>query len=450
MADFSNNKLYLILAGAGLIAAIALVMFLFLSRGFGGGLPQNVTLQFWGVYDENKFFVEAINKYQQSHKNVHIIYKLFNYEDYERTLIDSFAAGTGPDIWLIQNTWLPRHYDKILPLPQDDQDDTDRPILTFKEFQDQYVDVAVADLTSGGFIYALPIYVDTLGLFWNKDIFNAKGIATPPATWEEFNDDILRITTFDAQGNITLAGAAIGTAKNINRSTDILSLLMMQSGAQMTDDDNYSATFSRPVNNKPVGESALQYYTDFANPSRQLYTWNDNLFYSIDAFQVGNVSMMFNYSHNIDLLRSKSSRLNFAIAPIPQFPNVSKVINYANYWAPTVSKACELRSPSTCLESWKFIAYLASQEGSQIYLKASHRPPARRDLIDQFKNDPDLGVFATQALTAKSWYQIDDRAVETIFADMIEDINFRQIPVRTALQTAENKISQLMAQSRNR
>src|SRR6185369_16413812 len=108
---------------------------------------------------------------------------------------------------------------------------------------------------------------------------------------------------------------AIGTAKNINRSTDILALLMLQSGTQMTSQGNTSATFSRPVNNQSVGESALQYYTDFANPSKQLYTWNDSQHYSIDAFQEGKVAMMFNYSHTTDVLRAKSSRLNFAVAP---------------------------------------------------------------------------------------------------------------------------------------
>jgi len=430
-----------------LVVAIFLILILVLGKGFGSPLPKEITLQFWGVFDDSSFYRDAITAYQNQNKHIHIIYRALSYQDYEKQLIDSFAAGTGPDIWLIHNTWLPKHYGKIAPLPQAVQappaGGTKQPLFTFKDFRDQFVDVAVNDLTSQGQIYALPIYMDTMALYWNKDIFNARGISRPPQTWDEFNSDVLKLTTFDTQGNITLSGATIGTAKNINRSTDLLGLLMLQNGTQMTDSSNMSATFSQPVNQQSVGESALQYYTDFANPSKQLYTWNDSQHYSIDAFQEGKVAMLFNYSHNIDVLRAKSPRFNFGVAPMPQFANANKLVNYANYWAPTVSKA----SPNT-FEAWKFLVYLSSTNGASAYLNASHRPAARRDLIDKQKTDADLGVFATQGLSARSWYEIDNNAVETILADMIDSVNFRQTPIRDALIAAENKISLLMSKAR--
>ena len=83
-----------------------------------------------------------------------------------------------------------------------------------------------------------------------------------------------------------------------------------------------------------------------------------------------------------------------------------------------------------------------------MYVNASNRPSARRDLIEQQETDPDLGVFATQALSARSWYQVDNSAIETIFAEMIDDVNFGRASVRAALQAAENKVSVLMSRSR--
>ena len=437
--DLNQNKLYIIV-GVATLLVIVLLLVLVLGRGFGSGTnTKSVSLQFWGVFDDNGLFDAAIQKYQQQHLNVSIRYKKLNFEDYEKSLLNSFASGTGPDVWLIHNTWLPKHSDKIKPLPQEEQKDTKKPLLTFKDFQDQFVDVAVKDLTLNEQIYSLPLYVDTLALYWNKDIFNSKGITAPPTNWVEFNDAVTRITEYDDSGNIRLAGAAIGTAHNINRSTDILSLLLMQAGTKMTDNNNGAATFAHSVNNQPVGESALQYYTDFTNPAKQLYTWNDSQHYSIDAFQEGKTAMMFNYSHQIGVIRTKSPRLNFDIAPVPQFPGATNLVNYANYWSPTVSK----NSPSS-LEAWKFIVYLTSAEGAISYLDTANRPAARRDLLDKQKIDPDIGVYATQALSARSWYQVDNQAIETIFADMINDVNFKQIKVRDALQSAENKTSVLM------
>lgn len=421
-----------------------LLMFLVLGSIGGGDRPQSVTLQFWGTFDDDRFYSDAIAEFNKANPGVRVIYRKFNFEDYEKQLIDSFAAGTGPDIWLMHNAWLPKHNDKIQPLPQEKIKGEDKPLFTFKEFQDQFVDVAVKDLTIGGQIYGLPIYVDTLALYYNKDLLNTAGIVSPPRTWEEFNDDVKRLTVLDSRGNIVGAGAAIGAAKNINRSTDILALLMLQNGTKMTDESNTSATFAKSVNGQDTGENALQYYTDFANPSKpQIYTWNDRQHYSIDAFTNGDAAMMFNYSHHIATIRDKSARFNFGTAPIPQISGTPVAVNYANYWAPTVAK--QSKYP---IVAWKFLISLSSARGNALYVNASNRPSARRDLIEQQKTDPDLGVFATQTLSARSWYQVDNSAIETIFAEMINDVNFGRASVRDALRAAENKVSVLMSRAR--
>ncbi|MEX1064128.1 MAG: extracellular solute-binding protein [Candidatus Paceibacterota bacterium] len=436
------DRTRLIIIGSAIALGVVILMTVLVLRSIGGDNQPRVTLQFWGTFDDADFYDQAILDFERQNPNIKIVYRQLNFEDYERELVNSFAAGTGPDIWLMHNTWLPKHKDKIQPLPQNIQGQ-DEPLFTIKDFQDQFLDVAFSDLTSGGQIYALPIYIDTLGLYYNRDLFNTAGITSPPTTWDEFNDAVKRLTTFDNRGNIVRAGAAIGTSENINRSTDILTLLMLQSGVRMTDGDNLNATFSKSVEGENVGETALQYYTDFANPSKTIYTWNDQQHYSIDAFAQGNAAMMFNYSHHIATIRAQSARFNFATARVPQIAGATVNINYANYWAPTVSK----QSANTTA-AWKFLVSLSSPEGAVSYINASNRPSARRDIIEQQRTDPDLGVFATQALSARSWYQIDNSAIETIFAEMIDDVNLGRRSIRDALQAAESKVNVLMARSR--
>lgn len=432
----------LIIGGILIVGIIILLLFVVLQEA-GVKTPERVTLEFWGVFDDASFFDDAIRGYRAINPRVNISYRKFTFEDYERQLLDSFAAGRGPDIWMMHNTWLPKHKDKIQPLPQFIQGQKE-PLFTFKDFKEQFVDVAVTDLTDNNQIFALPIYVDTLTLLYNKDIFNNEGIARPPATWDEFNNVVEELTQFDQRGNIVRSAAAIGTSKNINRSTDILMLLMLQSGVKMVDDSRVGATFSKPVQNENIGEVSLEYYTDFANPAKRIYTFNNALHYSIDAFQEGSAAMMFNYSHQIGVIRSKAPRFNLGIASMPQI-SLDNIVNYANYWAPTVSKASKNQ-----IEAWKFLAYLSSQNGSIFYLNATSRPAARRDLIELQKTDPDLGVFATQALSAHSWYQIDNAAIENIFAEMIDNVNFGRLSIRNALKEAENKVSVLMQRARAR
>lgn len=437
----SKTKI-IIIAGVGGVVFLALALFLILGGLGGTKAPERVTLQFWGVFDESIFYRDVFSDFERANPRVKIIYRKFNFEDYEKQLVDSFAAGTGPDIWLTHNSWLPKHGDKIQPLPSAPSG-KEAPLFTVKDFREQFVDAAAEDLISGNNIFGLPLYLDTLALYYNKDIFNTTGIASPPSTWQEFIDIVPRLTQLDSRDNVIKSAAALGTARNINRSTDTLSLLMLQSGVQMTSQGNTGASFSRPVQNQNVGEIALQFYTDFANPSKRVYTWNDQQHYSIDAFLNGETAMMLNYSHQILTLRGKSPRFNFAIAPAPQLEGAPVKVNYANYWAATVSKQSK-----NSRQAWEFLVFLTSRPSATKYLIASDRPSARRDLIQQQQTDPDLGVFAQQALSARSWYQADNSAIEKIFAEMIENVNFGRASVKDALNTAESQVTVLMARSR--
>lgn len=432
----SSNKLLYILVGS--IALLIFLTIIMIIRSTGGASTAPVKLEFWGVFDEPSTFDAAIRAYENQHSNVKISYRNFSYDQYEESVIQALAAGTGPDIWMIENTWLAKHGDKLAPLP-DKIAGEKLPLMTIKDFQDQFVDVAFKDLVMNGKIYSLPLYIDTLALYYNKDLLNTAGITRPPATWDEFNNDMTRLTQLDASRNIVRSGAAIGTSRNINRSTDILMSLMLQSGVQMTNSDNTNATFSRSVDNQRLGEIALQYYTDFTNKSKLVYCWDDTQHYSIDAFAEENTAMMFNYSYQIPFLRSKATRLNFDVAPMPQL-SLDNIRTYANYWSPAVSLSSKNIGPA-----WQFIAYLASADGARSYLDATNRPAARRDLIELQKTDPDIGVYATQALSARSWYQVDSVAIEKIFADMIDDVNLNRLNYKDAIQKAESKVSVLMS-----
>jgi len=427
------------------VVVIILIMILLLGNIKSRAPTQTTTLQFWGVFDDREVINAVLDKYKSVNRQIRIVYKQFSYDEYEQKLIDAFASGTGPDIWMMHNTWLPKHGDKIVALPQNLQGEDGEPLFTITDFQNQFVDVAVDDLTIDGRIAALPVYIDTLALYYNKDLFNSVGLTRAPETWEEFNDAVNRLTVVDNDGNIVRSGAAIGTARNVNRSTDILMLMMLQSGVQMTNSTNTTATFTSAVDREKVGELALQYYTDFANPlKRKVYTWNDGQNYSIDDFIEGDTAMMFNYSHHIATIRDKAARFNFGIASMPQIKDAPIKVNYANYWAPTVSK-----SSGNAIEAWKFVLFMSSAEGAAAYLDASGRPAARRDLIEQQKRKPDIGIFAEQSLSARSWYQVDNTDIEKIFADMIDDVNFGRRSVRDALENAERQVNVLMRRARN-
>ena len=434
-----SRKLTYILGGAiGLMVFVALIFILRSSVGSGAGTGA-ATIQVWGVFDDQTAFDAAIQSFEKANKNISVEFKMIpTTQNYEQTLINALAAGTGPDVFMIHNSWLPKHIGKLAPLPAV-APGAKAPLMSIRQFQDTFVDVAYNDLVSSGKIYGMPLYVDTLALYYNKDLFSTAGIAQPPVTWNDFLDDVKKLTTYDASRNVIRSGAAIGSAHNVNRATDILMMLMLQSGVQMTNPDNTEATFAHSVDGQPVGENALTFYTDFTNPQKEVYTWNESQDYSIDAFSAGKTAMMINYAHQMPIIQQKASRLNWAVAPAPQ-ASVNDKRTYADYWPLSVSG--QSKYPN---QAWQFVYYMTAGDGALAYLNATNRPTARRDLVSQQQSDPNLGVFAEQSLTARSWHQADDAAIETIFSDMIDNVNLGRQSVTDAIKGAEDKTSVLMA-----
>lgn len=432
-----------------------------------------VNLEIWGLFDDSDVFREIFQNYRDLNKAVsEIEYRKLTPENYKKELIEAMAAGHGPDIFLIHNTWLPGMENLLAAAPSD--------VLSLQKFNADFVDVAAADFVDQEKIYAVPLSVDSIGLYYNKDIFNQAGISSPPRNWEDFITNARELTKFDSSGQIIQSGAAMGASKNINRASDVLSLLMLQNKTEMVNDGKNEANFAGLAQGAGgsvfPGENALSFYTQFARNGSSFYSWNNSTLHnSLDAFSEGTVAMMLNYSWQIETIKSKSPKLNFSVAPIPQLSG-SQVVNFANYWGYGVAKSkgssatgrssVAVSNDIRVMEAWKFLKYLAAKpEGemsitrnvagkevvtdsnfdpAESYLEKVKKPAARRDLIDSQKSDPMLGVFAQQNLIAKSWYQVDPEAVENIFLDMIDRVNRGQASASEAIKSAEAKVTQTM------
>ncbi len=381
-----------------------------------------VILNVWGI-DDSGAMRTVLDAYSQANPNTIVKYQQFDQKDYENALLNALATGKGPDVFMFHRSWLPKHGDKIVAAP-----DT---LFSLYNLRQLFPDVIEKDFVSNQKVYALPLYLDSLALFYNKDIFNAKGIALTPATWDDFKNLIPQLTEFDFSHNIKKSAAAIGGSnQSIANASDILSLLMLQNNPQFVD----------YVNNKEnFGDQALQalnFYIQFADPTSGTYTWSDNFGNSIDAFASGDVAMIFDYARDIQNIKQKNPYLNFSISTMPQV-DANNPVNYADYWGLAVSKQSKI--PQT---AWSFIISLTTNpQLSSTYLKSTNSTPALRTLIDQYKTDPNLNVFAKQALTAKSVYQTDAQSFSQSFSNMIESVLSGKLNPQNALRQAATEIN---------
>lgn len=439
-----------------LISLFLLFVFL-LTAGVGCKKPtmqeavKPIVLNYWRVYDGNDDFAEIIAKYNAQHPYITINYKKLRYDEYEEALLNAFAEDRGPDIFSIHNTWVRKYESKIEPMPA--QTSMVFPItqgtikkevipevrtmrsLTLKELKQNFVDVVYSDVVLNDKIYALPLSVDTLAMYYNQDLFDQAGITEIPRYWNrDFQQMVKKLTKQDLKGNILQSGVSLGGGKNIERYGDILAILMMQNGANMMSDagqvlfQTIPSTFQSQSYNP--GLMALKFYTDFANPIKEVYCWNNDLENSVDLFASGKLAIMFGYSYHLPTIKTKAPKLNFLVEPLPQIEGSATPINMANYWVEAVSKKSLYKN-----EAWNFIQFMTNAENVGTYLKKTKKPTALRSLINSQKEDPEIGVFADQVLTAKSWYRGKNPVLaENFLADLIQAV----------LADTENKTIELM------
>lgn len=437
-----NIGTYQITRGMLVMIGAIVVIILLLASVFLGFLPgsrptgeEPVTLEFWGLYDDLSVWQTIFNAFKKENPNVSFNYVQMNPETYEGALLEALASGKAPDIIMFHSSWIAKHGNKVSPLPQT--------MMSLREFQETFIDVAAIDFIAKNQIYALPVWTDAMALIYNKDLFNTAGIATPPEDWDEFIKVVQKLSKKDKSGNLTKSGAAIGAANNINHSNDILSLLMLQSGAKMISDDGNAAAFDSSIladgSIYSPGESALRFYTDFASPKSNAYTWNDKLPNSFNAFASGQTAIIFDYALNVNQIKQKSPNLRFAAAPMPQLKGAVKNINYGDFWSYSVPMAS--KNPEA---AWKFLVFLTTRDINKYFSEKVLRPAARRDVLSEELSSPDFGVFAEAVLSATNWYRVDPAEIEKIFKEMINSVVLSGAKPSEAISNAADRVTALM------
>ncbi len=417
---------------------ISVLIFIVILSLFKKRPPKYVTLEMWGFYDEPEVWDQIISDFRKQYPNINIKYTQKDTLSYEDDLLNAFAENQAPDIFMVLGEWLPRYQSKIKPLDLSKEKE-----LNLKYLYDNYPEITAKELVNNNQLLGIPLSIDTLALYYNKDIFNHFNIALPPKTWEEIIDLIPTLRQVDLSSNIKRSAIALGTPNNISWFSDILLALMMQYESDIVDLTRAVFTFNISSKNIVPGIKALEFYTQFADLKNKNYTWNENKINSLLAFSKGNVAMVLGYERAYNYIKSKNPQLNFGIAPFPQFKNSPLKVNYASTINLVVNNRSNIFNQQA---AWTFLKYLTQTQPSENYFFLTGHPPARRDLVLKYLNDPVRGAFIGQILSSRSFYQFDNNQIKNILEEMITQVNRKKMNFKTAVDTAVQRLNYLWRQ----
>ncbi len=432
----------LLLIGVGAVLALTLAG---CSRKQTTQVQTQNELTIWSPLDAEETFLPLIKDFASDNPSIRINYVLKDLADYEGESLNALASLEGPDIWAIKNDWITKHKNKLVSMPREffAEGKKDTTPLT-QAFEQTFWPAQSADFVVDNKAWGVPLYMDQLSLFINKDLLRARlrelendsrelptgYLEDSPRTWEEFIAYAKDLTVRDG-GGIVRAGAAIGSAQVTNAS-DILTMIMLQDGASMISADRTRPEFHLPQRKANgqlfnPGTTALNFFTDFARKGSDKEVWSDSLGDAGQAFLDGKVAMLFHYRWFEKTIARQKPELNYAIKPVPQISGATDEVGIAQYWTFTVTKNAE--SPNAAWGLLKWLTENALGDYAKITNRLSSFEPKE---IDQSERaNPRY-----QALIARSWAKPDAVETDRIFRQAIDSVLRGGVNAQTALEAA--------------
>jgi len=421
-----------VLAGAAIVVAV--IMFAFSK---GKDREDSLPVIMWGTIDAGimKALVDDVRG-EVDLDNLQYVQKSFS--TIESEYIEALAEGRAPDIIMLREDQIIANTPRIYTIPYES--------YPVRNFQDTFIEEGELFLASQGTL-AIPFTVDPLVMYWNRTLFSNEGITRAPQYWDEVMSVVPRLTQKDTSFNIMKSAIAFGEFQNVNHAKEILLNLIIQAGsdvivrkpAEVNVPDGYDVILNERLGyTVPPTQAALTFYTQFANPSKDVYSWNRSLPRSDERFIAGDLAMYFGFSSELPTLRAKNPNLNFDVAIMPQSRSSEVRKVYAHMNGLSISRTTDRLS-----SAFNTINDLTNPIVLSRLSELTGLPPVRRDLLETSPEDPHKVIFARSALWARGALDPDLKASETIYKNMVESFVTGRLSVTESIGRASLELNTL-------
>lgn len=150
----------------------------------------------WGNTEEEAIANDAIGRFKEKHPGVEVeqtCVPVDSWSDFIQKWITMSTSGEAPDVINLGLEGAKMAVANDLLLPLDEIVAGDAELQSKKE---QYAESLLEGFSEGGILYGLPSGTQTMVMYYNKDIFDEKGVEYPKEgwTWDEFMETAEKLT----------------------------------------------------------------------------------------------------------------------------------------------------------------------------------------------------------------------------------------------------------------
>jgi multiple sugar transport system substrate-binding protein len=340
----------------------------------------------WGNDQDISSVKEAAEGFTTAHPNIKIEWESGDCGvDYAacKTLV---AGGNLPDAFIL-GTW--SYFDAVRDGVVEDLTEY---LADSNTSVADFTPKVISDLTaSDGGIYGLPMGYNIQSLFYNKDLFDAAGLAYPPADGSYTYDDLREWAK-----KLTLDGAGKNAAEASFDAEDVQQwgyfnyaaspipqgytpVLAAFGGAILTGEnrDVCSADSDETIAGFQWIEDLM--WTDHTAITPQLQQEESG-----DARWIrGQVAMQQGSHEQVAAVQAQSPDMNYGIAALPKGPAGNATLYQAHVWS--VAKSSEVKDAA-----WEFVHYMATEgAGKQMALIPAYKDLAEGEDFALAPNEPE-------------------------------------------------------------
>ena len=415
-------SLVIIFGGLALLALVMLAWYEPPENPNNDGPQIEGSVTIWGTLPAESVngALKQISGTSESFRNVR--YRSISPERFDAELLDALAERRQPDLILISHKRLVQHRSKLYPISYES--------FPLRDYRNLYVDGAELFSRPDG-IYAFPIAVDPLMMYWNRNLLADLNYLTPPATWEELVGEYAPAATVrDDRRRLQRSAVAMGTYDNIRNPVATISMLFTQGGSQLVREerDQYWVMLNESVGGGAPLTDALRFYTRFADASNPLYSWNRSQPEDRQQFVREELAFYFGFGSEARRIAELNPNLNFDIAEVPQGATASVRRTYGRFYGLAL-----LRTSNNPVAAQQVLYQLANSQVATGIANGYGMAPPHVSVIAAGSNDIYGRLIYTSVPIARGWLNPDRDQTEQVFADAIANINAnRRDPVGAA------------------
>lgn len=347
--------------------------------------------------------------------------------DYRQALLTSIAAGTEPDIYYMDIFWWQELARNEVILPLDDL------MSGSGVAREEFIPSLIEAFTFDGKTYGIPKDFNTLGMFYNTELFDNAELEYPTDDW-----------TWD---DLKTAAAALTDLSDPNRPVygfctpadpGRFPVFVFQNGGMVMNED-----YTDTLLDSDAAVGAAEFYTSFraenigAVPSDLGEGWQGTL------FGKGQCAMVYEGGWLIPYLRDQFPTTRYGVVLPPAGPAGEGNLIFTVAWGISANT----KNPEA---AWAVVNFLTSEASQTTVLESGFALPSRASLQenDYLKNNPaSSAIFrgATQGAHPFFWGAVGSD-VNDQMGKALERVFKENQPVADALKQAAEAIRQALAQ----